>query len=168
MNKFFCCLLVLMFSVLACDEAEISQTLQDIMNDDPYAGMVFIPAGEVTIGAPRGTVHPDVLANGLILPEQTVFVDDFYIDTHEVTVAEFQAFAEATGYKGGSWNWYKGHTPEHPIFASYDAAMAYAEWAGKRLPTDAEWEKAARGGLIGKTYPWGDDPTHHSARTLSQ
>ena len=157
-------LLFLLLLIIGCDEADITQTLSHITSKNAYDGMVLIPAGEVTIGAPPGVVHPAVIANGLILPEQTIFVDAFYIETHEVTVAEFQAFVDATGYKGGSWNYYKEHTPQHPIFASYDAATAYAEWAGKRLPTDAEWEKAARGGLVG-TYPWGDEaPTKAHAR----
>ena len=124
------------------------------------ADMVLIPAGDTTIGAPQGTVRPDVIEWGIVRPEQTIFVDAFYIDTHEVTVAEFQAFVDAVGYENVSqfsWNWYDGSTPQHPVFASYEAAQAYAKWAGKRLPTDAEWEKAARGGLTGKKYPWGDE-----------
>ena len=154
--------LILSIVLLGCFEAVDTELLKQQL--DPYAGMVLIPAGEVTIGAPPGVVHPAVITSGLILPEQTVFVDAFYIETHEVTVAEFQAFVDATGYKGGSWNYYKEHTTEHPVFASYEAAVAYSEWAGKRLPTNAEWEKAARGGLVG-TYPWGDEaPTKAHAR----
>ena len=129
---------------------------------DTPEGMVLIPAGETTIGAPPGVVHPSVLEWGIVLPEQKVFVDDFYIDTHEVTIAEFQAFVDAVGYENVSqysWNWYDGSTQKHPVFASYEAAEVYAEWAGKRLPTDAEWEKAARGGLVGTTYPWGNEAT---------
>ena len=151
--------LLLLLSVVGCDEAEITQILDDITSDD-YAGMVLIPAGDVELGAPVGDVHPALFERGILYPTQTVYVDDFYIDTHEVTIAEFQEFVDALGYENVSqysWNWYEGSTPEHPVFVSYEAAQAYAEWAGKRLPTDFEWEKAARGGLVGKRYPWGGD-----------
>ena len=136
-------------------------TLIPASSDTPE-DMVLIPAGEVTIGAPPGAVDAAFIERGIVLSERTVFVDAFYMDTHEVTIAEFQAFVDAVGYENVSkysWNWYEDSTPEHPIFASYAAARAYAEWAGKRLPTDAEWEKAARGGLKGKTYPWGNEKT---------
>lgn len=165
--KKYCYILILLLAIFACKDAE--QLLMPLIPDGESvpAGMVLIPAGEVKIGAPPGDVRPQILAigieKGLIVPEQTVFVDDFYIDTHEVTVAEFQAFVDAVGDVASqySWNWYAGSTPQHPVFASYEAAAAYAEWAGKRLPTDAEWEKAARGGLVGnQTYPWGnEEPT---------
>lgn len=147
--------LILSIFLLGCFEAVDTELLKQQL--DPYVGMVLIPAGEVELGAPVGEVSAHSFERGTLYPEQTVRVDSFYIDTHEVTIAEFQAFVEATGYSDGSWNWFDGFTPEHPIFASYEAAVAYAEWAGKRLPTDFEWEKAARGGLVGKRYPWGDD-----------
>ena len=159
MNRFFFFLLILMLSVFACDDADLMQVIDDITSD-AYAGMVLIPAGEVELGAPVSEVLPSAFERGILYPQQTVYVDDFYIDTHEVTIAEFQDFVDAIGYENASqysWNWYEGSTPEHPVFASYEAAQAYAEWAGKRLPTDFEWEKAARGGLVGKRYPWGND-----------
>lgn len=135
---------------------------------DTTAGMVLIPAGEVLLGAPAADVETEQIAHGVVDPEHTVFVDAFYIDTHEVTIAEFQAFVGATGYNIG-YNWWRESTPQHPVFASYMAASAYAEWAGKRLPTASEWEKAARGGLVGQRYPWGNDaPTTQHAHFKSK
>ena len=165
-------ILLLLLAFFACDDAEQMLTPLIPGTSEVPDGMVLIPAGEATIGAPQGAVHLDVIEWGIVQPEQPIFIDAFYIDTHEVTVAEFQAFVDAVGYENVSkfsWNWYDGSTPQHPVFASYEAAQAYAKWAGKRLPTDAEWEKAARGGLTGKKYPWGDEePTlSHAHITLS-
>ena len=83
--------------------------------------------------------------------------DAFYMDATEVTVGEFIEFVEATGWQVTGEGW-QGPRADHktPVYASYNTAVAYAEWAGKRLPTSEEWEYAARGGLVGKMYPWGD------------
>ncbi len=105
------------------------------------------------------------------LPLHTVYVDAFYIDKYEVTNAEFKKFLDANpewqkdnvrfvgnetylGYWNG--NDYPEGQGNHPVNVNWYAAMAYAKWVGKRLPTEAEWEKAARGGLKNKDYPWGD------------
>ena len=85
---------------------------------------------------------------------------EFYIDRFPVTYAEYKKFVEATGHRDPA-NWRAHEIPEgkenHPVVeVNWDDAVAYAEWAGKRLPVDKEWEKAARG-TDGRTWPWGNE-----------
>ena len=88
---------------------------------------------------------------------------DFYMDVTEVTVGQFKKFLQSSGYEPEEpIDWaqlYKtSPTDDHPmIYVTWFDAQAYCEWAGKRLPTEKEWEFAARGGLKNKEYPWGDD-----------
>ena len=126
-------------------------------------GMVLIPAGNFQMGSNDYDNEQ---------PVHTVHVDAFYMDTHEVTNAEYKIFvlenpkwqqiADAPGDDVHLADWigkndYPWGERDHPVtYVSWYGAMAYAAWAGKRLPTEAEWEKAARGGLVGKKYPWGD------------
>ena len=130
-----------------------------------YADMVLIPAGEFQMGSNGGDVDEK--------PVHTVYVDTFYMDKHEITNAQYKAFVDANpewrknriplAYHDGNylrhWNGddYPSGKANHPVtYVSWYAAMAYAQWVGKRLPTEAEWEKAARGELVGQKYPWGD------------
>ena len=142
-------------------------------NEGDGRTMVFIPAGEFTMGS--DDADPDVWIYAG--PAHKVYVDAFYMDTHEVTNADYKKFVDANpewqkdnlpeilfyleNWKGNTYPLWKG---DHPVTnVTWHAAMAYAEWAGKRLPTEAEWEKAARGGLIDKKYPWGNEITEHDA-----
>ena len=83
----------------------------------------------------------------------------FYMDVYEVTNAQYGKFMRARGYSEPVyWNDSECNQPNQPVVGiSWHDATAYAKWAGKRLPTEKEWEQAARGGLKNKTYPWGDN-----------
>jgi formylglycine-generating enzyme required for sulfatase activity len=134
--------------------------------------MVLVPAGNFLMGSTSGNADEQ--------PQHTVYLDAYYIDKYEVTNAEFEQFIDAGGYdiqalwsasgwnarQGNGWTapafWASGSYnsgPGYPGFpvvgVSYYEAEAYATFVGKRLPTEAEWEKAARG-TDARTYPWGE------------
>jgi formylglycine-generating enzyme required for sulfatase activity len=175
--------------------------------------MVWIPGGEFSMGAQNPPAHDEVGMKGTLdsRPVHRVYVDGFYMDTTDVTNAQFAEFVKTTGYVTvaekkpraedfpgapkenlvpGSvvfsapdypvplndhfqwWNYVRSANWRHPlgprsdltgkekypvVHVAYTDAAAYAAWAGKRLPTEAEWEFAARGGLAGKPFTWGDD-----------
>jgi len=137
--------------------------------------MVYVPEGEFMMGSNEGAVNER--------PQHTVYLDAFWIDKTEVTNVMFALFVEATGYQtdgekhgsawvldGAAWSEIEGADWQHPqgprtsltglddhpvVNVSWNDARAYCEWAGARLTSEAEWEKAALG-TDGRTYPWGE------------
>ena len=152
---------------------------QDHPSPTPPAGMVFVPGGATRVGSNEGT--PDEQ------PAFRVHVKPFFMDAAPVTVAQFRSFVQTTGHitsaeqmgdgavldaAAGAWrlvpgaSWQRPLGPagpaapdDHPVTqVSWHDAAAYAEWAGKRLPTEIEWEHAARGANDARSpYFWGDD-----------
>lgn len=118
------------------------------------------------------------------VPRHNVTIDSFYLDRREVTNARFKKFLDRNPqwrkdriparYHNGNYlkHWNGNSHPKekakHPVTnVSWYAAVAYCQWVDKRLPTEAEWEYAARGGLVGKAFPWGDEPVNKSRANYS-
>jgi formylglycine-generating enzyme required for sulfatase activity len=165
-----------LFSGCSASNRETEQ-LQSSALSDPAAypeikGMVLIPAGPFSMGS--DTDPAELSADEK--PLHTVFLDAYYIDKYEVTNAQYQLFILATGrpapfvdrFWAEPYNWKgtdypAGHGNYPVVLVSWEDAQAYAAWMKKRLPTEAEWEKAARAQLIGKQYPYGDTLKNNQA-----
>jgi len=151
------------------------------VNPKDGAAMVWVPAGEFVMGSKDNEGYSDER------PQRKVYLDGYWLYKYEVTVAQYRAFCAATGralphfpqpmtYYESNYSW-AGKTgwadpalQQHPIVnVTWHDAQAYAAWAGAQLPTEAQWEKAARG-ADGRIYPWGNtwDPAKCANRTNSQ
>jgi len=151
--------------------------------------IVFVPAGEFQMGTSDAQIQEMLRDNPRWQaswfddekPIHTVYLNAFYMDKYEVTNAQYSKFLneyrkndDAAGNRlidlddkcclieksSGVYHPKKGYENHPVVEVSWYGATAYAQFYGKRLPAEAEWEKAARGELVGKKFPWGDKPSH--------
>ncbi|MEK7773954.1 MAG: formylglycine-generating enzyme family protein [Deltaproteobacteria bacterium] len=140
--------------------------------------MVLIPRGEFIIGSDEVDAEAKALQYGSKKPwfsnerpAHKVSLDDYYMDKTEVTNRGYKEFTDATKYKLPP-NWENGTYPvtmdEHPVtHVDWNDAAAFCKWKDKRLPTEAEWEKAARG-TDGRRFPWGNEFDIKKVNTLGE
>lgn len=138
--------------------------------------MAEIPAGEFQMGRSKVTkddstgMRPQVLLDDR--PVHKVALGAFSIDRYEVTNSKYAAFLKATSRRAPR-HWVAGRVPagmeNHPVYnVDWEDASAYCKWEGKRLPTEAEFERVARSGKDGQSYPWGDKWEAKNAKFNSQ
>ena len=181
MRKFVLCILVVAFCVILPDAVlaqkktktpppppptapepvaePAPQSIRDKKGHSLEPEMVFIPAGTFTMGNEGNEANEK--------PAHEITLNAFYIGKYEITNRQYKAFIEATGLNSPT-TWEEGNFADqfadHPVTGiTWEDAYAYCDWLGDatkkkyRLPTEAEWERAARGGLSGMKFPWGND-----------
>ncbi|MFH1892079.1 MAG: formylglycine-generating enzyme family protein [Candidatus Zixiibacteriota bacterium] len=148
-------------TAMAISRAQTEEQLQERSRPE----MVLIPGGQFLMG---------IDGDGDNSPVHTVFIDSFYIGKYEVTNAQYAEFCRKTEREMPEfWDMDEFHGgpeyAEYPVIGvSWGDANAYAEWSGMRLPTEAEWEYAGRGGLVGQNYTYGDEPDSSKANFKSE
>jgi formylglycine-generating enzyme len=144
-------------------------------------GMVLIPGGEFQRGRTFSWVDSELKYSPTTfkddLPVRKIYVGAFFMDEAEVTNQRYASFVKARRHRP-PYHWVKGRMPEdkanHPVVnVSHEDAAAFCSWEGKRLPTEAEWERACRGMADARMFPWGDnDPdaklVHHDSTGPAQ
>jgi formylglycine-generating enzyme required for sulfatase activity len=116
-------------------------------------GLVKVPAGEFWMGSDKAK---DGDAQSDELPQHRLYLPAFYIAKAPATVAEWRAYCQSSGHEPTNTNSLKG-PDNHPVrYVTWHESLAYTRYYGFALPSEAEWEKAARGAEDGRLYPWGD------------
>ena len=165
----FIIMLIVLFGLSACGKKESAGEAKTAATETAAPAivpgeMVLIPEGDFILGSDD--------KNSIAYPKQTLNLPAFWIDKYEVTNSEFLDFSIKTGYQGEGAkegkDWRLFVTPEKArfpvVYITWNDATAYCKSLGKRLPTEEEWEKAARG-TDGRTYPWGNEWVDNRSNT---